>query len=195
MYRMPGDTQPDLPDPPRSSYRPGRQNLTGILAGRLSGDSSPRLRLFDLPVVEQMAGPSQVEALIEQDPAISQQFSLWRTGGSRVWTGHLHMIPVGDRLVYMEPVFLAAKGDSGTSPLRRVSDGRRVVMEETLLGAIQALAQEDGGAVGGRPSEPGWCIERRWSGRNGPVCVARRSAGSSGTGRGASEGGGLRRLR
>jgi len=119
----------------------GRQNLTGILAGRLEDDGSQSLRLFDLPVEEQVSGPSQVEALVEQDPAISQQFSLWRTGGSRVWTGHLHTIPVGDRVVYMEPIFLAA--EEGAIPeLRRfvVSDGRRVAMREQLSDAILALA-------------------------------------------------------
>ena len=51
---------------------------------------------------------------------ISQQFSLWRTGGSQVWTGHLHLVPVGDRLLYMEPVFLASEEGAipQLSPLR-----------------------------------------------------------------------------
>ena len=148
LYRMPGDTEPTFQL--TTAFVPaGRQNLTGILAGRLREDGSPELRLFDVPIEEQIAGPRQVEALVEQDPAISQQFSLWRTGGSRVWTGHLHLVPVGDRLVYMEPVFLAAEEDA-IPELRRfvVSDGRRVAMEETLLGAIQALAAGDGGSVG-----------------------------------------------
>ncbi|MDT8367659.1 MAG: UPF0182 family protein [Longimicrobiales bacterium] len=135
----------------------GRQNLTGILAGRLAEDGTPELRLFDLPVEEQVSGPSQVEALIEQDPAISQQFSLWRTGGSRVWTGHLHTIPVGDRVIYMEPIFLAA--EEGAIPeLRRfvVSDGRRVAMAEGLSEAIRALAGDEvparSGAAGTDPA-------------------------------------------
>jgi len=95
-----------------------------------------------VPVEDQVPGPRQVEALIEQDPLISQQFSLWRTGGSQVWTGHLHLVPVGRTLLYMEPVFLAAEEDA-IPELRRfvVSDGYRVAMEETLPQAIQALAR------------------------------------------------------
>ncbi|MCS5644072.1 MAG: UPF0182 family protein, partial [Dehalococcoidia bacterium] len=83
----------------------------------------------------------QIEALVEQDPEISQQFSLWRTGGSDVWTGHLHVVPVGSQILYMEPVFLAAEADA-IPELRRfvVSDGRRVVMTEQLSGAISELA-------------------------------------------------------
>ncbi|NNK63699.1 MAG: COG1615 family transporter, partial [Gemmatimonadetes bacterium] len=125
----------------------GRQNLTALLSGELRDDGSPRLRLFDVPVENQVPGPRQVEALVEQDPEISQQFSLWRTGGSRVWTGHLHIVPVGDRVVYMEPVFLAAEEDA-IPELRRfvVSDGQRVAMEETLAGAVSALAGRGPGA-------------------------------------------------
>jgi len=139
IFRMPDDVEPTFQI--STVFVPaGRQNLTGILAGRLDAEGRPRLRLFDIPVEEQVSGPRQVEALVEQDPAISQQFSLWRTGGSRVWTGHLHTIPVGDRVVYMEPVFLAAEEDA-IPELRRfvVSDGRSVAMEETLAGAIAAL--------------------------------------------------------
>ncbi|HSM04865.1 MAG TPA: UPF0182 family protein, partial [Longimicrobiales bacterium] len=127
-------------------------------------DGSPRLRLFDIPVENQVPGPRQIEALVEQDPEISQQFSLWRTGGSRVWTGHLHVVPVGDRMVYMEPVFLAAEEDA-MPELRRfvVSDGQRVAMRETLAGAVAALAgvalgrpaDPTAGAGAGTPSEPG----------------------------------------
>jgi uncharacterized membrane protein (UPF0182 family) len=51
------------------------------------------------------------------------------------------VVPVGDRTVYMEPVFLAAEEDA-IPELRRfvVSDGQRVAMEETLAGAVAALA-------------------------------------------------------
>ncbi len=140
VFRMPDDDEPTFQI--STVFVPaGRQNLTGILAGRFEPDGTPRLRLFDLPVEEQVSGPAQVEALIEQDPAISQQFSLWRTGGSRVWTGHLHAMPVGDRVIYMEPIFLAA--EEGAIPeLRRfvVSDGRRVAMRERLGEAILALS-------------------------------------------------------
>lgn len=151
ILRLPGDDEAEFRL--TTTFVPaGRQNLTGLLAGELRDDGSPRLRLFDVPVENQVAGPRQVEALVEQDPLISQQFSLWRTGGSRVWTGHLHVVPVGDRFVYMEPVFLAAEEDA-IPELRRfvVSDGQRVVMEETLAEAVAAL----GGAPAAAEVETG----------------------------------------
>lgn len=119
----------------------GRQNLTGVLVGRTTESGSTELILLDVPVADQVPGPRQVEALVEQDPRIAQQFSLWRTGGSEVWTGHLHLVPVGKRFLYMEPIFLAAEADA-IPELRRfvVSDGRRVAMTEDLGGALSELA-------------------------------------------------------
>jgi uncharacterized membrane protein (UPF0182 family) len=135
----------------------GRQNLTAMLVARADPTGVPQLILYDVTVEDQVPGPRQIEALVEQDPQISQQFSLWRTGGSEVWTGHLHLVPVGRRLLYMEPVFLAAAADA-IPELRRfvVSDGRRVAMTDDLAGAIAALAgfqlePSDAGEAGGLP--------------------------------------------
>lgn len=121
----------------------GRENLTAMIVTRTDDRGVPEVILMDIPVGDQVSGPGQVETYVEQDPAISEQFSLWRTGGSQVWTGHLHLVPVGDRLVYMEPVFLAAEADA-IPELRRfiVSDGRRVVMTETLAGSVARLSGE-----------------------------------------------------
>ncbi len=141
LYRLPGEEDRDFLLTAVFVPR-GRQNLTAILTASSDPDRYGKLVLFDVPVEDQVPGPRQVEALIEQDPVISQQFSLWRTGGSQVWTGHLHLVPVGRTLLYMEPVFLAAEEDA-IPELRRfvVSDGYRVTMEETLQEAIQAMAR------------------------------------------------------
>jgi hypothetical protein len=145
IYRLPGEdvatfnlTTAFVPE--------GRQNLAAMLVGRVDAGGSAELILYDVPVEDQALGPHQVEVMVEQEPDISQQFALWRGAGSQVWTGHLHIVPVGSQLLYMEPVFLAAT-DNAIPELRRfvVSDGRRVAMEPTLDEAIATLA-------GDRPS-------------------------------------------
>lgn len=119
----------------------GRPNLASFLAGSWDTDAgSSYLELWDFSTEDQVPGPRQVEALVNQDPAISQQFALWQRGGSRVFTGHLHLVLTGGTLIYMEPIFLAA--EEGAIPeIRRyiVSDGRRVAMEPSLAGALRAL--------------------------------------------------------
>ena len=144
-FRLPGQEQPEFLL--STVFIPaGRQNLTGFLAARNDPPHYGELHLYDIAVEEQVPGPRQVEALVEQDPVISQQFSLWRQGGSQVWSGHLHVVPVGPSILYLEPIFLAAEADA-IPELRRfvVSDGRRVAMEETLAEAISSLAQATGG--------------------------------------------------
>lgn len=161
IWALPGETEPRFNL--MTVFVPaGRQNLTAILVGRTDDRGMPELVLLDVPVADQAPGPRQIEALIEQDPVISQEFSLWRTGGSHVWTGHLHLVPVGRRLLYMEPVFLAADADA-IPELRRfvVSDGLRVVMAEDLSGAIARLAgvdapRESSGAASRSESATGW---------------------------------------
>lgn len=116
-----------------------RRNLAALLAGRWT-ESGGELLLWDAVQEDQLAGPPIIASLVEQDAAISEQFSLWRRGGSDVSTGRLHVVPVGSTLLYMSPVFLAA----ATTPIpeiRRyiVSDGRRVAMEPTLAAAIRVL--------------------------------------------------------
>ncbi len=150
IYRLPGEDEARFQL--TTVFVPaGRENLTAIFAGRTDDSGRPETILFDVPVPDEVLGPRQIEARVEQDPVISEQFSLWRTGGSEVWTGHLHLVPVGERLLYMEPVFLAATDDA-IPELRRfvVSDGRRVVMTETLPEAIQMLAGVVG-STGGVP--------------------------------------------
>ena len=138
-FALPGDDEPSFLL--STVFVPaGRQNLTAFLAARSDPDRYGDLILYDIPVEDQVPGPRQVEALVEQDPVISQEFSLWRQGGSQVWSGHLHVIPVGETLLYVEPVFLAAEADA-IPELRRfvVSDGRRVSMMPTLVEAVQEL--------------------------------------------------------
>lgn len=140
IYRLPGERDPEYLL--STAFVPaGRQNLTALLVARSDGDHYGELLLYDVPVEEQVPGPRLVEALVEQDPSISQQLSLWRQGGSEVWTGHLHIVPVDGTLMYMEPIFLAAESDA-IPELRQfvVSDGRRVAMQPTLDATLAALA-------------------------------------------------------
>ena len=51
-------------------------------------------------------GPKQIEARIDQDPVISSQLSLWNQQGSQVIRGNLLVIPIGESLLYVEPLYL-----------------------------------------------------------------------------------------
>jgi len=118
-----------------------RHNLVGWMAARSDADRYGELVLYRFPTGRHVDGPNQVEARIDNDAVISEQFTLWGQVGSEVFRGILLVVPVGDALLYAEPVFL--KPDTLEFPeLRRIilADSRQVVMHPTLDASIMALS-------------------------------------------------------
>ena len=54
-------------------------------------------------------GPLQIQARIDQDPQLSSQLTLWNQQGSTVIRGSLLVIPLGDTLLFAEPIYLQAE--------------------------------------------------------------------------------------
>jgi len=98
------------------------------------------LVLYQLPKDRLIYGPMQVEAMIDQEPAISQQLSLWDQHGSRVIRGNLLVIPIEDSFLYVEPVYLVAEQVNIPQLIRViVAYGSKVSMQPTLEDAIRAV--------------------------------------------------------
>lgn len=102
----------------------------------------PSLTVYKFRKDVQVNGPAQVEALINQDPEISAQFTLWNQSGSRVELGRMVILPMGNAVVYVQPVYLVSTKVK-IPELRRVivSIGNEVVMEKTLWAAFNRLKQ------------------------------------------------------
>jgi len=120
----------------------GKQNMIAWMAARNEPDHYGELVVYELPKQELVFGPLQVEGRIDQEPVISEQFSLWNQRGSRVIRGNLLVIPINDSFVYVEPVYLLS--DTSALPeLKRVivASDTRIAMRETLGEALQAMLQ------------------------------------------------------
>ena len=125
-------------------YTPNeRQNLIGWLAARSDRENYGKLVAFNFPKDRQVDGPAQVEARIDNDQDISAWFTLRCTEGSSCIRGNLLVIPVGNGIIYAEPVYLQAEGISFPE-LKKVilATGDKVVMEDSLQLAITALVGE-----------------------------------------------------
>ncbi|WP_320667695.1 UPF0182 family protein [Prochlorococcus sp. MIT 1307] len=120
-----------------------RPNLAAWLAARNDGENYGKLVLLKFPSDTTIFGPEQIQALINQNPSISQQFSLWDRAGSEVIQGNLLVLPVGEALLYVEPVYLkASMGGLPTLTRIVVSDGKRISMAETLSEGIKDLLNQ-----------------------------------------------------
>ena len=118
----------------------GRDNMIAWMAAKCDFPEYGKVLVYQLPKERLTYGPIQVEALIDQNTLISEQLSLWDQRGSRVIRGNLVVIPIEKSFLYVEPVYLTAEGRN-IPQLKRVivNSGSKVVMEETLDEAIQAV--------------------------------------------------------
>lgn len=132
-------------------YTPtNRPNLIAWLAARSDGEEYGKLLLYKFPKQKLIYGPTQIEALINQDPIISQQISLWDREGSRAIQGNLLIIPIEQSLLYVEPLYLEA-AENSLPALSRVIVvyENQIVMAETLNQAIKTIfkPESDSGAI------------------------------------------------
>jgi len=86
-----------------------RQVSIGWIAGMCDGDNYGRILAYQFPKEKRVLGPQQVETKIDQDRFLSGQLTLWDQRGSRVIRGNVLAIPVGDTLLYVEPIYLQAE--------------------------------------------------------------------------------------
>jgi hypothetical protein len=119
-----------------------RQNMTAMLYVRHGADRLGEMILLEFPRGNRVPGPTQVRAIVEQDPTISSQLSLWRrTSGSEVHLGRIRVLPLDGNVLYVQPLFLSATqtGSVPQLPLVVVSDGTSLNMEPTLAAAVDGL--------------------------------------------------------
>lgn len=121
-----------------------KPNLVAWMAARSDGPNYGEIIVFEFPKGRLFNGPSQIEARIDNDPAISEQFTLWNQSGSQVFRGNLLVIPIGETLLYAEPIYLQAES-LAFPELKRVilATNDKVVMEPTLGEAVAALLESE----------------------------------------------------
>jgi uncharacterized membrane protein (UPF0182 family) len=139
IVRLPGEEKEGfiliLPFTPAN-----KDNTVAWMAARSNGKEYGKLFLYEFPKQKLVFGPRQIEARIDQETTISQQFTLWSQSGSKVIRGDLLVIPIEQSLLYVEPIYLRA--EQGELPeLKRVIVvyDKSVVMEESLEKSLAVI--------------------------------------------------------
>jgi uncharacterized membrane protein (UPF0182 family) len=141
VLRNPGEEEEEfvlmLPFTPAGD----KKNLVGWMVARNDWPDYGQLISYQVPSNPQVDGPSQVEARIENDQDISQQFTLWEGAGSQIIRGQLLVIPVADTIVYVEPLYLQSEV-LAFPELKKVilADASNVVMADTVDQGLAMLA-------------------------------------------------------
>jgi len=144
VMRMPGEASPEFlllqPMVPAN-----RVNMIAWVAARNDAPNYGAVRVFRFPSDTTVLGPAQIEARIDQDPTISAQITLWDQSGSNVIRGNLIVVPVGDSLLYLQPVYLQSTSSKFPEFQRIVVASPTVVVwGRTLTEALTELLASGG---------------------------------------------------
>lgn len=134
-----------------TTYVPrNRPNLAGFMAvtADARNEDYGQLRILRLPGNTQVDGPEQVANAFESDTEVAEQLTLLRQGDAETIEGNLLTLPVGDGLLYVQPVYVQRASGTTFPLLRRVlvSFGGEVGFDDTLQGALDQLFGGESGA-------------------------------------------------
>jgi len=141
--QMPGAATPAFSLTTPFVPRGGRENLSAFAA--VNSTACPdygKITVLQLPRSTNIAGPSQVASNFEAKPEVANALSLLRQGGSDVVLGNLLTLPVGNGLLYVQPVYVRATGNSSAYPLLQkvlVSFGDVIGFDSSLKGALDQV--------------------------------------------------------
>jgi uncharacterized membrane protein (UPF0182 family) len=142
IMKLPGEKKAEfvntIPFTPKD-----KKNLMGLLVARNDGEDYGELVVYQMPKNKVVYGPTQVEAMIDQNTEISKEFSLWNSSGSKYSRGNMFVIPIEDSLLYVEPVYLEASNESIPEVKRViVAYGDQIAYKATLAEALNDLFGE-----------------------------------------------------
>ena len=109
LMKLPGEA--DLSYLILQSFNPAsRDNMTAFLVAKSGPDEYGKVIDYRLPRGELINGLQQISARIDQDPVISQQFTLLGQQGSEIIRGNMLVVPVEESLLFIQPIYLRAEG-------------------------------------------------------------------------------------
>ena len=117
-----------------------RPNMQSFLVADADPENYGQLIDFRLPKGEFVDGPSQVATRINQDPDISQIFTLLDQQGSSVIKGNLFVVPINQSILYYQPIYL--QGEQNPLPEFKfvvVVFQDRIIMEESLSEGLASV--------------------------------------------------------
>ena len=135
-------------------------NMVSWMCARCDGDNYGELRLYTFDKQALQKGPMQIEAQIDQHDELADYFRL-KSQTNRIIRGHLLVIPFGESLMYVEPIYLESKQNAIPKlDMVVVATSTGLAYGKTLPAALRALftgrstlviEPEDGD---GDPTEP-----------------------------------------
>jgi len=147
LMQLPGETKvsyvllrPFVP----FSDNDSRKELVAFMTASSDPDDYGQLKVFVMPRNRLPDGPALVAANIASEEDISAELTLLDQQGSQVRQGNLLLVPVGESLLYVRPLYTQAAGPTAVPELKKVivTFNGNSYMRDTLGEALQAAFGE-----------------------------------------------------
>ena len=111
LMALPGQSQQSfvLVQPFVPSSSGDKQNLTAFLTASSDPDDYGQLTAYTIPAGETVDGPYLVSTAVETNSSISQEITLLSQRGSKVVLGNVVMTPIGQSLLYIQPLYVESE--------------------------------------------------------------------------------------
>jgi hypothetical protein len=118
-----------------------RENLAALISASYDKDGKADLSVLELPGDSSVPGPNQAQPSMRNDADVRRELSLLTSADSTVVYGNLLTLPVGQGLLYIEPIYVRNNGTTTYPLLERVLVlyGDKVAYEKTLPEALDKL--------------------------------------------------------
>ena len=162
--QMPGEQEPNFSL--TSVFVPqSRDNLASFMSVNAEAtDNGPNgygtIEILQLPSETQVPGPSQMANQFNNDKGLSQALLPYEQSGLRVISGNLLTLPVGDGLLYVQPIYTQNAATTGSYPILQyvvASFGDQVGFGQSLDEALRQALRGESGTVA--PPETGPPVE------------------------------------
>jgi uncharacterized membrane protein (UPF0182 family) len=140
-----------------SVYLPnGRENLAAFISvNSEASDTAPEggygsLQILQLPTVTTVPGPSQMANQLQNDSGVTDALLSFKQTGTQVLFGNLLTLPVGNKLLYVQPVYTQRSAAEGTYPVLQfviASFGDDVGFGRSLDEALKVALGETPGPI------------------------------------------------
>jgi uncharacterized membrane protein (UPF0182 family) len=135
--------------------------LTAFIVARSDGANYGQLVLYDTPDNQAIPSPSKAATNIDSNTDISKILSLLDQHGSAVVRGEVQLIPIGDSILYVRPIYVETT-EGATFPRFKyvaVTYGERSVLANSVPDAINTLfgagtSTGTNNSGGGNPTKP-----------------------------------------
>jgi uncharacterized protein len=169
--QMPGESEPHFSL--TSVFVPQtRENLASFMAVNADATDSGEggygtIEILQLPSETQVPGPSQMANQFNNDEGLSQALLQYKQAGLQVINGNLLTLPVGNGLLYVQPVYTQNASTTGTYPIlqyvvasfgdqvgygKNLDDALAVALTGRLPSEVPTTEPPEQGGGGNQPS-------------------------------------------